>query len=404
MILGVSIAIAVAAIAIAISPFFSIQSIIPRTSPGGSTDNGQSQQAPAAQTSVDRTGLQKTAFEVGRITNPDASTSPLSLPDLFNQTQRSVVEITDSSSTDPSKSRLGSGFVYDDNGHVITNNHVVSVSGNVDVTFLDGTIYRAQVIGSDPYTDLSVLYVKDVPKDKLVPLALANSTQLRIGEQVAAIGNPFGLSGSMTEGIVSGLGRLLPNDQAGQFSIPGVIQTDAPVNPGNSGGPLLNLRGEVVGITTAIYTNTGQFSGIGFAIPANTVARVVPSLVTSGGYSHPWLGISGRDMTPGLAQAIGLKEPRGFLVVDVVKGGPADKAGLRGVTQSTKVEGVDVKLGGDVITSIDDKPVRKIDDILVYLESQKAVGDPIKLTVLRDGKTLDITPTLASRPSQLTSP
>jgi S1-C subfamily serine protease len=208
----------------------------------------------------------------------------------------------------------------------------------------------------------------------------------------------------MTEGIVSGLGRLLPNDQAGQFSIPGVIQTDAPVNPGNSGGPLLNLRGEVVGITTAIYTNTGQFSGIGFAIPANTVARVVPSLVTSGGYSHPWLGISGRDMTPGLAQAIGLKEPRGFLVVDVVKGGPADKAGLRGGTQSTKVEGVDVKLGGDVITSIDDKPVRKIDDILVYLESQKAVGDPIKLTVLRDGKTLDITPTLASRPSQLTSP
>jgi S1-C subfamily serine protease len=398
LVVGVSILIAAAAIALVLSQFINFPTMGLQSTPN--KENIASTNSAV----VDRSGLSETAFQIGDINLTSGTGPELSLPDLFDKTQRSVVEITDNSASDQSKSRLGSGFVYDNNGHIITNNHVVSVAGTLDVTFLDGTIYRAKVIGSDPYTDLSVLYVPDVPSEKLAPLPLADSSKLRVGQQVAAIGNPFGFSGSMTEGIISGLGRLLSNDQAGQYSIPDVIQTDAPVNPGNSGGPLLNLHGQAVGITTAIYSSTGQFSGIGFAVPANTISKVIPSLITTGSFKHPWLGVSGRDMTPGLAQAIGLKEPRGFLVIDTVAGSPADKAGLKGGTKESKVDGASVKLGGDVIVNIDGKPVRKIDDILVYLEGQKSVGDPIKLTVLREGKALDITAELGARPSQLESP
>lgn len=338
----------------------------------------------------------------------------LSLPQLFEKTQKSVVQITDSSESNPSQSRLGSGFVYDDKGHVITNNHVVSGSGRIDVTFLDGTIYRAKLIGADPYTDLAVLYV-EVPKEKLVPLPLGDSSNVQVGEQVAAIGNPFGLSGSMTAGIVSGLGRLLPaqasnapesggGSNSNQFSIPDVIQTDAPINPGNSGGPLLNMKGEVIGINSAIFSTTGEFAGVGFAIPSDTIARVIPSLIANGSYNHPWLGISGTSMTPEIAEALGLKEPRGFLVVDVVSGSPAEKAGIRGGDRPTQVNGREIPLGGDVITQVDDMVVRKIDDILVYLESEKQVGGDLRLTVIRDGKTQYINLTIAARPNPFESP
>jgi S1-C subfamily serine protease len=354
--------------------------------------------------STDRGSLSEDAFRIGQVSTVQASTSDLTLPELFTRVEKSVVQITDSDETSPLDSRLGSGFVYDDNGHIITNHHVVNGGGRIDVTFLDGTVYRATLMGSDPYTDLAVLYVKDVPQEKLVPLPLADSTTVRVGEQVAAIGNPFGLSGSMTAGIISGVGRLIPNDLAGQFSIPDVIQTDAPVNPGNSGGPLLNMRGEVIGINSAIYSTTGQSAGVGFAIPSNTITKVVPSLITNGSFQHPWLGVSGTDMTPGIAAALGLNQPRGLLVVDVVDGSPAAQAGIRGGDDPRSIDGRDINLGGDVITAIDDKTVRKIDDILVFLEREKTAEDNLKLTILRDGQLQDINIALAARPNQFESP
>jgi S1-C subfamily serine protease len=353
---------------------------------------------------TDRSSLSEDAFRIGQVSTVQASTSDLTLPELFTRVEKSVVQITDSDQTSPLDSRLGSGFVYDDNGHIITNHHVVNGGGRIDVTFLDGTVYRATLMGSDPYTDLAVLYVKDVPPEKLVPLPLADSTIVRVGEQVAAIGNPFGLSGSMTAGIISGVGRLIPNDLAGQFSIPDVIQTDAPVNPGNSGGPLLNMRGEVIGINSAIYSTTGQSAGVGFAIPSNTMTKVVPSLITNGSFQHPWLGVSGTDMTPGIAAALGLNQPRGLLVVDVVDGSPAAQAGIRGGDDPRSIDGRDINLGGDVITAIDDKTVRKIDDILVFLEREKTAEDNLKLTILRDGQLQDINIALAARPNQFESP
>lgn len=352
----------------------------------------------------DRNSVDDDAFRVGQVSTVEASDSEMSLPELFEFAEKSVVQITDSSETDAQDSRLGSGFVYDNNGHIITNHHVVNGGGRIDVTFLDGTVYRATLIGSDPYTDLAVLYVEDAPADKLAALPLANSSNLRVGEQVAAIGNPFGLSGSMSSGIISGLGRLIPAQESGSFSIPDVIQTDAPINPGNSGGPLLDLRGQVVGINSAIFSTTGQFAGVGFAVPSNTINKVVPTLITQGSFSHPWLGVSGTDMTPGIAEALGLQEPRGFLVVDVVAGSPAERAGIRGGTDETTVDGRPIALGGDVIISVDNRQVRKIDDILVYLQQEKSVGDEMVLTVLRDGSRLEITATLGSRPGLLESP
>lgn len=352
----------------------------------------------------DRDNVGEDAFRVGKVSTVEASDTELSLPDLFATVEKSVVQITDSSETNPLESRLGSGFVYDNNSHIITNNHVVSGGGRLDVTFLDGTVYRATLIGSDPNTDLAVLYVEDAPSDKLVPLPLADSSKIRVGEQVAAIGNPFGLSGSMSAGIVSGLGRLIPAQDAGSFSIPDVIQTDAPINPGNSGGPLLNMRGQVIGINSAIFSTTGQFAGVGFAIPSNTISKVIPSLITEGSFSHPWLGVSGTDMTPGIAEALGLAEPRGFLVVDVVAGSPAEHAGIKGGTEEKTVDGRPIQLGGDVIIAVDDKLVRKIDDILVYLQREKHPGDDLKLTVLRDGSQQEIIATLAARPSLQESP
>jgi len=351
-----------------------------------------------------RAGLSDSAFEIGQISTVQTSNTELSLPDLFARVEKSVVQITDSDETDPLNSRLGSGFVYDTNGHIITNNHVVSGGGRLDVTFPDGTVYRASLIGSDPFTDLAVLYVEEVPQEKLVPLPLADSSAIRVGEQVAAIGNPFGLSGSMSAGIVSGVGRLIPAQEAGGFSIPDVIQTDAPINPGNSGGPLLNMKGEVIGINSAIFSTTGQFAGVGFAIPSNTMAKVVPSLITTGSFQHPWLGVAGRDMTPGIADRLGLEEPRGFLVMEVVAGSPAEAAGIRGGDEDATIDGAPVRLGGDVIVSVDNKTVRKIDDILVYLQREKTVGDELQLTILRDGQEMQVTAVLGARPSQQESP
>lgn len=341
----------------------------------------------------------------GEVITVKPSEEDLSLPELFKMVENSVVQITARSEQLRflEDERLGSGFVYDTNGHIITNNHVVEGVDRVTITFLDGTVYNADIIGTDPYTDLAVIKV-NAPNEKLIPLPLGDSSTLQVGQQVAAIGNPFGLSGSMTTGIISQLGRLLPLQEVGGFSIPDVIQTDAAINPGNSGGPLLDLRGEVIGVNSAIESGTGQFAGVGFAIPSNTVKKIVPVLITDGIYRHPWLGVSGTDLVPEIAKALGLKDTKGFLVIDVVADSPADKYGIRGGSKQVTLDGRQIRLGGDVIVAIDDNPVRKIDDILVYIQREKSVGDEMTLDIIRDGNPMEITIVLGERPSPFESP
>ena len=349
-----------------------------------------------------------TANAVQITTNNNTST----LTDLFEETQQSVVQVSGTLNEDDPLFgiSLGSGFIYDNSGHIITNYHVIAGSdpNDISITFIDGTVYRATVVGADQYSDLAVLHVEDnVPADKLIPLRLANSSGLLVGQEVVAIGNPFGLSGSMTEGIISGLNRLIPVYQdpfsdiaAPAFSIPDVIQTDAAINPGNSGGPLLNMLGEVVGINSAIFSTTGGFAGVGFAVPSNTIAKIAPVLIESGTYQHPWLGVSGIDMTPEIAEAIGLAgEPRGFLVIEVEPGGPADSAGIQGGDTPMQLGGREVPIGGDVVLAINDRDVRKIDDVLGYLQQATQVGETVTLTVWRDGQIIQINVTLGARPS-----
>jgi serine protease Do len=335
------------------------------------------------------------------------------LSELFKHVEKSVVQISseDETTTELLGARLGSGFVYDTNGHIITNNHVTAGGKNLHITFSDGTIYTGKIVGSDPHSDLAILLLDDVPKEKLFPLKLGNSSNLIVGQTVAAVGNPFGLSGSLTEGIVSGLGRLLPStpenifgtdNRVASFSIPDIIQTDAAINPGNSGGPLLNLNGEVIGINSAIFSNTGVYAGVGFAIPSNTLKKVIPELLKNGSYQHPWLGITGVDVTPDIATKMNLTEARGFLVIDVNSNGPADKAGIRGGDKIDTIEGREVELGGDIIIAIDGNPVRKIDDILSHLEREKSVGDNISLTIIRDGIVQEKTTVLQARPDSET--
>jgi S1-C subfamily serine protease len=339
----------------------------------------------------------------------------LTLEDLFRDTQQSVVQVSGTATDNNnmlSGVTLGSGFVYDTSGHIVTNYHVVAGDDDISITFIDGTVYRARVVGTDQYSDLAVLRIQDdIPTDKLKPLLLGNSSSLRVGQEVVAIGNPFGLSGSMTEGIVSGLNRLIPvyqdplsNAAAPAFSIPDVIQTDAAINPGNSGGPLLDMEGEVIGINSAIFSTTGGFAGIGFAIPSNTIDQVAPSLIATGSYQHPWLGVSGIDMTPEIAEAIGLGEPRGFLVIEAAPGGPADSAGVQGGDTPAQLDGREIALGGDVILAINDKDIRKIDDVLGYLQQTTKVGETVTLTVWRDGQISQINVTLGPRPSLQVSP
>jgi len=351
--------------------------------------------------------------------NNNNNSSELSLPDLFSKVEKSVVQVASKEDTGISLgSRLGSGFVYDRNGHIVTNYHVITggtSEGKVQITFLDGSTYNARLIGGDPFSDLAVLQLdgENIPLYKLVPLPIGDSTTLRVGELVVAIGNPFGLSGSMTEGIVSGLGRMLPSAEQEEelemipsniapsagFLIPDIIQTDAPINPGNSGGPLLNIRGEVIGINTAIFSTTGASAGIGFAIPSNTIKNVIPSLITKGDYQHPYLGIVGVDITPEIAEALGLTEARGFLVTDVSSGSPAQKAGIQGGSSLANVNGREIAMGGDVILKVDEHTVRKLDDVLTYLEREKKVGEAVQLTILRNGGTENINLTLGPRPT-----
>lgn len=355
-----------------------------------------------------------THFVSAQVSTLENSTAqdPLSLPDLFTKVEKSVVQVTEVDNSNELGSRLGSGFVYDNNGHVITNYHVVAPASNNNndellVTFLDGSVYSADLVGSDQDADLAVIKVKNITSDKLTPLPLANSSALRIGESVVAIGNPFGLSGSMTEGIVSGLGRLLPSNENGEnfagtissFPIPNIIQTDAAINPGNSGGPLINTQGRVIGINTAIFSNTGVYSGVGFAIPSNTISKVANSLIQTGSYRHPYIGIVGVSLAPDFSKQIGLTETKGFLVTSITEGSPAEKADLQAGSTTKTLNGREINTGGDIILKIDNRDVTKIDDILAYLESQKQVGDQVHLTILRDNAIRELDLVLGERPS-----
>src|SRR5215217_5022172 len=335
----------------------------------------------------------------------------LSLNSIFKQVENSVVQITRKvppSSILPSPesenaSALGSGFVYDNKGRIITNNHVVGDAKIVDITLVDGNRYTANVIGTDIFSDIAVIEIVEnltqLSSPPLKPLIIGNSSELEVGEQAIAIGNPFGLAGTMTTGIISQTGRLLPDTQTG-FSIPNEIQTDALINPGNSGGPLLNMNGQVIGMNTAtLASDTGGFSGIGLAIPSNAITRIVPALIEKGNYTHPWLGLTAATLTSDLAESVeGLETNfKGVLVDSIVKNGPADKVGVNG----SITDQYGKKHGGDIITAIDGRIVNQNEDLISYIAENKKVGDKITLTIYRNGQFLDLEMTLQERPSLL---
>jgi S1-C subfamily serine protease len=333
--------------------------------------------------------------------------SSLSLNSIFKQVENSVVQITrkvpPSSILPPgpeseNATTLGSGFVYDNKGRIITNNHVVGDAKIVDITLVDGNRYTANVIGTDIFSDIAVIEIVENLTEQssppLRPLVIGNSSELEVGEQVIAIGNPFGLAGTMTTGIISNAERLLPIGGLG-FSIPNAIQTDTIINPGNSGGPLLNMKGQVIGMNTA-----GLFgSGIGFAIPSNAITRIVPALIEKGNYTHPWLGFTAATLTSDLAESVeGLERNfKGVLVDSIVKDGPADKAGIQGRITDQYGE----KHGGDIITAVDGRIVYQNEDLISYIAENKEVGDRITLTIYRNGQFLDLEMTIQERPSPL---
>lgn len=296
------------------------------------------------------------------------------------------------------ESGTGSGFVYDQQGYIVTNNHVVVGGRNIIVTFSDDTRARAQVIGTDPDSDLAVIKV-DVPEPLLMPLELGDSDSLQVGEQAIAIGNPFGFERTITVGVISSLGRVVP--QATGFSMANLIQTDAAVNPGNSGGPLLDNQGQVIGVNSFIFSENGVSSGVGFAIPVNTLKRVVPELIADGRYAHPWLGITGQDIDNLVADELKLPVRRGVLVQTAFQDGPAGLAGLRGGGQEREVEGTFriVRIGGDIIVQIDGQSVEGMDDLITYLETRQ-VGQQVVLTIVRDGDERQVEVTLEERPAR----
>ena len=331
---------------------------------------------------------------------PEVATEDQVLVDLYARVNPSVVNITIYASRDGQVIALGqgSGFVYDSAGHIVTNAHVVHGADQIEVTFYDGLTRKAEVVGEDLHSDLAVVKV-ELPQG-VQPLRLGDMSELAVGQTVVAIGNPFGLSGTLTRGIISALGRTIPALTI--FSIPQAIQTDAAINPGNSGGPLLNLNGEVIGVNAQIETNGTSNSniGVGFAIPVSIIQRVAPALVKDGEYVWAWLGVRGGDLTPTLVQAMNLPVEQGAYLVEVIAGGPSSKAGLRGASDTAIVEGRSVDTGGDVVTAIDGQPIKTFDDMLIYVALNTSPGQPVVLTILRDGEYQDVTVTLEPRPAE----
>ncbi|MGH3023086.1 MAG: S1C family serine protease [Gaiellaceae bacterium] len=329
-----------------------------------------------------------------------ASTSEsLSVSEIYEQTSKGVVEITvaSSQSTPFGESQQaqgqGSGFVYDAEGHVVTNQHVVAGAESVSVRFWDGSTYDATVVGSDPSTDLAVVKV-DAPADVFEPLALGDSTELEIGEGVVALGSPFGLEGTVTSGIVSALHRQMqaPND----FTINDSIQTDAAINHGNSGGPLLNLAGEVVGVNAQIKSDSGGNDGVGFAIPSSTVGTIVPQIISDGAVEHAYLGVGVATIPPSVAEELGV--PAGVAVTDVRQGTPAAEAGLRAATGSATVDGESYPTGGDVITEVDGTAVSTGAELQNAVDAKRP-GDTVSITYARESTSHTVEITLGTRPA-----
>lgn len=341
-------------------------------------------------------------LEIFAQTENDNNSSLVSISQIFKDVQGSVVQITrenpsasPDSPGDENVTSLGSGFVFDKEGRIITNHHVVRDSKNVDVTFIDGNRYVASVIGSDPFNDIAVIDISQNISGQLNPLTLGNSSAVEIGDQVIAIGNPYGLAGSMTVGIVSQKGRLI-STEGSQFSIPSVIQTDALINPGNSGGPLLSIGEEVIGMNTAgVLSDSGSFSGIGLAVPSNTISKIVPVLIDKGNYTHPWLGISASTLTSKLTENFEnlSRDFKGVYVDSIIKDGPADNAGLRGSTTDQYGD----KHGNDIITAVDSHNVTYMEDLVSYIDENKQPGEKLNLTVIRNQTYLDLNVLLGDR-------
>lgn len=288
----------------------------------------------------------------------------------------------------------GSGSIIDLKGHILTNHHVVANSQRLEVTLADGSKWPAKLVGSDPDNDLAVIKI-NAPKEKLKVIPMGDSRNLRIGQKVLAIGNPFGLERTLTTGVISSLGRTIRSEEG--YLIEDVIQTDAAINPGNSGGPLLNSDGEIIGINSAIISPSGGSVGIGFAIPVNTAKRIIPELIAKGYVSYPWIGATIQSLIPEVAKYLKLKIERGAMIAEVVKGGPADKAGIRGGNQRIQVGNMIVIVGGDIVVKANQHEVKTHDDLIRYIR-EKRPGESIILKVFRKGNFMDIKVTLGERP------
>jgi 2-alkenal reductase len=408
--------------ACSLSPIFSSLSGSDTATDPQVTESTTSETA-EAEPDRDLKGIQVTALQAAPVVPPEPTSLPaqiiaeadaeeLLLINIYERVNPSVVNVVvtvDNVANSNNFSDLfpnqgqGSGFVVDRRGYIVTNNHVVEEADEVSVTFYDGTIVEAEVVGADRDSDLAVLRV-EVPEESLRPIVWGDSDELKVGQRAIAIGNPFGLDGTLTSGIISALGRSLPTEN-GQFRIPEIIQTDAAINPGNSGGPLLNSQGEVVGVNTAIVPRREglggerSFLGVGFAVPANLVKRVVPSLIENGKYQHPWIGFSGNSVTPEIAKEMNLSQATGALVVQVLSGSPADQAGLRGGTREIVFDnGLDTTIGGDVIIAIEDEVIHTFDDLISFLSRRGVVGETVTLTIIRDGKEQTVDLILGPRP------
>ena len=318
------------------------------------------------------------------------------LIELYNMVNPSVVQIlVYTSQTDSLPLGRGSGFVYDSEGRIVTNNHVVADGEVLEVVFADGTRSYAEVVGRDVDSDLAVIDAETIPTSAN-PVVLGDSDALLVGQLVIAIGNPFGEQGSMSLGIVSGLGRSLESQRIlenniGSYTLPEVIQTDAPINPGNSGGPLLNMDGEVIGVNSAIRTMTGVNSGVGFSIPVNAVHQIAPVLIDEGEFTYSYMGVSIQSLNLNLQDLYDLPQPVGAYVTGVTPNAPADQAGLISANRANR-------LGGDLIVAINDEPVLDTESLIAYLVFDTRVGETVELTVIRDGETIELPMTLGARP------
>ncbi len=335
------------------------------------------------------------------------STQEEQLISLYDELSPSVVKISvtiyyyDRFMGSLAEEGTGSGFVYDTEGHILTNYHVVEDADEVIVTLSDGESYTAEVVGYDAVNDLAVLYI-DAGDSLPDPLVIGDSDNLRVGQTVLAIGNPYGLDQTLTTGIISALGRVIESPKDDRF-IGEAIQTDAAINPGNSGGPLINLSGEVIGINSQIISASGSSSGIGFAVSSATIKRVVPVLIEEGIYKHPYIGASMLTLSESLTKVLNeagadIPVDSGLLISSVVAGGPADKAGILGGDQRISISGYQFVVGGDIIIGINDTPIEDFEDLTLYLETKTQVGDEIELLILRDSQEMTISLELGAAP------